>query len=103
MEVASNNDGESRDGALVGKASVELTRILSAVVFDFYDYVENKEREAKLEAELKVLFENADQWKANADVKEMRCRDQVLYCTTSRATAIASARASDGRRSRSGT
>ena len=35
IEMASNNVGESRDGTLVGKASVELTRIISTIVFDF--------------------------------------------------------------------
>ena len=71
IEMATNNDGEFRDGALVGKASVELTKVMSTCVFDLYDHLDEKERQAKLEAELKVMLENTEQWKANADVKEM--------------------------------
>ena len=57
IEMASNNDGEIRGGTLVDKASVGFTRIVSACMLSFYDCLCGKDRKAKLEAEIKVMFD----------------------------------------------
>ena len=80
--MASNNNGEIRDGALVDKASVEFTRIVSACVLGFYDCLCGKDRKAKLEAEIKVMFENKYQMRANMGVKEILDQENIQILMT---------------------
>ena len=66
-----NDEGEIKDASIVKKASSILTIIMSNCVFELFDYLDRKEKNARLEADMKILLEDEDQWQANADVKEI--------------------------------